>query len=226
MSTTPVHVSIDLPAVFERTTEEGKREVRGENTRKTIENPLVSLQHDILTLREKLKHFYMEKGIDLYSKIAVNMEQAICSYVLPEIFKNDSSASLHDLLNHLNSENEPFPLNPTEYDREKILHKARERWEIICKDFNFPKEWQTKAGDWDIYDRTVPDDIRPIEILKLSGFGAICSTPISLKYAEQNVESIEDEMAPWQFKLVTGFIGSLRDKMTKSGLCHDSLLLD
>ena len=38
------------------------------------------------------------------------------------------------------------------------------------------------------------------------------------------MESIRDEMPPWQFNLVAAIIRSLRDKMTKSGLHHDNLL--
>ena len=51
-------------------------------------------------------------------------------------------------------------------------------------------------------------------------------TSVSLKYAEENLESIKNNMALWQFELVAAFIGLLREKMTKSGLHHDYLLLD
>ena len=42
--------------------------------------------------------------------------------------------------------------------------------------------------------------------------------PISPKCAEQNIESLKDELPPWQFKLVAAFIESLREKMTRIGL--------
>ena len=77
-----------------------------------------------------------------------------------------------------------------------------------------------------VYDCTVPGDIRAIEVLKMSGVNIKFPTPISLKYAEQNVESMKDELPLWQFKLVVAFIGSLRDKMIRNGLHHDCLLLD
>ena len=95
--------------------------------------------------------------------IAVYVEQAICSYVLPEVFMNNLSASLHDLLN---SKNTLFPLSPDEYDCKKILHEARKRWVVVCKDFKFPDEWKTRSGGWNIYDCTVPGDIRAIGVLK------------------------------------------------------------
>ena len=88
----------------------------------------------------------------------------------------------------------------------------------------FPKNG--KSGEWDIYDRTVPGDIRAIEVLKLSGTSMFCTGAISLKCAEENLECIKHIMALWQFELVAAFIGSLREKMTKSGLHHDYLLLD
>ena len=50
--------------------------------------------------------------------------------------------------------------------------------------------------------------------------------PIRLTYAEENVEAMKDELPPWQFELVAEFIGSLRDKLTKTGLHHNYLHLD
>ena len=40
---------------------------------------------------------------------------------------------------------------------------------------------------WKIYDHT---DIIANDLLKVSGLGMPCPSPVSLKYAEQNVESI------------------------------------
>ena len=138
----------------------------------------------------------------------------------------DAGASLHELLTFLNdSENmDILPLDPSEYDREKVLHDARERWVVVCENFNFPDEWKTRTGGWSIYDITVPGDIVAIELLKESGLVMPYPSCVSLKYAEDNVESIKDEMPVWQFDLVAAFIGSLRDKMTKSGLHHNDLL--
>lgn len=74
-------------------------------------------------------------------------------------------------------------------------------------------------------DYTVSTDIRAIEVLKSSQVSTN-ETPISLKYAEEKVESIKDELPAWQFELVTAFIGSLREKMRKTGLRHDGICLD
>ena len=47
--------------------------------------------------------------------VAVYVEQAICAYVLPELFSvNDDSANLNDLLNFLNGDDNLFPLDPDE----------------------------------------------------------------------------------------------------------------
>lgn len=79
----------------------------------------------------------------------------------------------------------------------------------MCDHFNFSGDWRTRTGGWTIYDHTVPGDIIAIDLLKVSGLGTPHSSPISLKDVEQNVESIKDEMPPWQFDLVAGYIGSL-----------------
>ena len=162
------------------------------------------------------------------SMIAVYVEQAMCSYVLPDVFMNDQGASLHDLLNMLNKNSEDIhiPLDPNEHDREEILRDARKRWAVMCKDFKLPADWKTRTGGWSVYDCTVPGDIRAIEVLKRTVVSVNFPNPISLKYAEENVDSMKDDMPLWQFKLVTGFIGSIREKMIKSGLHHDYLILD
>lgn len=186
-------------------------------------NEIDALRAFITERIEILESVSLEGGL---SMIAVYVEQAICSYVLPEVFMNNSSASLHDLLNILNSDDSLFPLDPNEYDCKKILCDARNRWAIVCKDFKFPDEWKKRKGGWKAFDCTVPGDIRAIEVLKMCGVRVSFPHPISLKYAEQNVESMKDELPPWQFHLVAAFIGSLREKMIKNGLHHDYILLD
>ena len=155
------------------------------------------------------------------SLIGAYVEEAICCHVLPDVFVNESCPSLHDLLDYLNESEEYFPLDPSEYNCEVILKNARERWENVCEIFNFPDEWKTKTGGWrKIIDCTVPGDIRAMELLKLN---VVTKQPVSLTYAEQNVELIKDKMAPWQFELVASFITSLRDKMKKSGIHHANI---
>ena len=185
-----------------------------------------TLQNQVDELCEEWKGLRGKGNNSEFGLIAVYIEQAICSHVLPEVYMSTKCASLRDLLDILN-DNEPFPLDPDECDCEKILDEATERWGNLCKTLNFPNEWITRTGGWSIYDCTVPNDIRAIEILKLlSGVSITYQKPISLKYAEQHVESIKDKMPPWRYDLVVAFIGSLRNKMIKSGLHHDKLLLD
>ena len=228
------------PAVETLQRLEPKREHKLEKRKRMVESKTLDLEdrvaktlHKVAEIREKVKklnsltdRMVASNAVNLYCEIAVDVEQAICSNVLPEIFMKGLNANLHHLLNHLNDPAQHFPLDPNVYDRDKILCEARERWAIVCKTFDFPIEWQMKTGEWDVYDCTVPGDIRAIEVLKLSGTSMPCTSHISLKYAEENLESIKNNMAPWQFELVAAFIGSLREKMTKSGLHHDYLLLD
>ena len=157
-------------------------------------------------------------------KIAVCVEQAMCSLVFPEAFKNGAIADLHNLLNFLNGSDSPFNSSCPESNGK--LRAAKEKWESICETFGFPKEWKSKSGEWDVKDDDVPDDIRAIEVLKLSQAKIGANEKLSLKNAEKNLESMRDELAPWQFELVAAFIGSLREKMTKSGLSHQCLCFD
>ena len=125
-----------------------------------------------------------------FGMVAVYVEQAICAYVLPEVFSvNDVSANIDDLLNFLNGDDKLIPLDPDKYDCEGILSCARNKWETICKNFNFPDAWKTKAGGWTLYDSDVPGDIRAIEALKIF-VGKNYPCPIHLKYAEENVEAM------------------------------------
>ena len=161
-----------------------------------------------------------------FGMVAVYVEQAICAYVLPEVFSvNDVSANIDDLLNFLNGDDKLIPLDPDKYDCEGVISCARNKWETICKNFNFPDAWKMKAGGWTLYDSDVPGDIRAIEALKIF-VGKNYPCPIHLKYAEEKVEAMKDKLPPWQFELVAEFIGSLRDKLTKTGLHHNYLHLD
>ena len=101
----------------------------------------------------------LESGYNIpgdFGMVAVYVEQAICAYVLPEVFSvNDISANIDDLLNFLNGDDNLIPLDPDKYDCEGILSCARNKWETICKNFNFPDAWKTKAGGWTLYDSDV-----------------------------------------------------------------------
>ena len=172
-----------------------------------------------------------------FGKIAVCVEQAICSFVFPDTFEDGADANLHNLLNILNDSDSPFISRDPDKNGceenlhaakcEENLHAAKRRWGNICKTFDFPDEWISKSGEWDVYDYNVPGDIRAIKVLKLSlAQIRVTKNPVSLKNAEQNIECIRDELPPWQFELVAAFIGSLKEKMTKSELSHDYLCLD
>ena len=90
---------------------------------------------------------------------------------------------------------------------------------------SFQMNGKMKTGQWNkVIDHNIPGDIRAIKVLKLNDGCLLSLRDISLKYAEQNVESIKDKLPLWQFDLVAGIIGSLREKMTKTGLHHDNIL--
>ena len=107
----------------------------------------------------------------------------------------------------------------------KYCTRQEKGGQSCVKDFRFPDEWKIRSGGWKVFDCTIPGDIRAIEVLKMFGVRVNFPNPISLKYAEENVESMKDELPLWQFKLVAESIGSLREKMMKNGLHHDYILL-
>ena len=160
-----------------------------------------------------------------YCRIACYFEHALCSRVLPEVFVNEQDPSVHTLLDYLNGDDRSiFPLDSNKYNCEKILSDARERWDIMCEKLDLPSEWKKRAGGWKVWDRTIPPEIRALDILRLGRNILDGPKPVSLKFAKENLSSIEDDMPSWQFELVASFIGSLRAKMVKSGLSHKYLL--
>ena len=99
--------------------------------------------------------------------IAIYVERALCAYTFPEVFKKDADiGSLRDLLNFWNDDDQLVPLDPSKYDCEKVLEEAKEWWAVVCKNFDFPDEWKTKTGVWEVSECSVPCDIRAIEVLK------------------------------------------------------------
>jgi archaellum component FlaC len=164
-----------------------------------------------------------------YCRIACYFEQALCSHVLPEVFNDDGQdTSIHNLLDYINGDSEgTFPLDPNEYDHKKILSEARERWSALCEKLNLPSEWKRRRGGWKVWDHMIPAEIRAMDILRL-GRKSILERlkPVGLKFAEENLKSIEDSMSSWEFELVARFVGSLRTNMVKVALSHKYLSLD
>ena len=64
--------------------------------------------------------------------VAVYVEQAICAYMLLELFSvNDDSASLNNLLNFLNCKDALSFWDPDEYNCDEILTSAWNKWETM-----------------------------------------------------------------------------------------------
>ena len=149
-------------------------------------------------------------------------------HILPEVFIDKQNASIHNLLDYINGDSEgTFPLDPSEYDRKKILSEARERWDAMCENLDLPSEWKRRSGGWKVWDRTIPAEIRAMDILRLGRKSVLERLkPVRLKFAEENLSSVEDIVATWEFELVESFIGSLRTKLIKGEVSHTHLLLD
>ena len=203
-------------------------------TKKTAES-LNSTQYQIEDYRKRLADIKEERKAqkgDLlivdYSRIACYFEQALCSHILPEIFVNKQDASIHDLLDYLNSDYKgTFPFGANEYNYKKILSEARERWDAMCEKLDLPCEWKKRRGGWKVWDSTIPSEIRAMDVLRLGRKSILDNPkPVSLKFVEENLLSIEDIIPSWEFELVVNFIGSLRTKLVKGELVHKCLLLD
>ena len=206
----------------------------GDISMKTLQKQVDELDKRWDGIVEKTKGLESDGLLGDLCHIAIYIEHAICAYTVPEVFKKDGDrGNLRSLLNLLNGNDQLTPLpgarDPSSEKAhcEKGLQEARERWAVVCKNFDFPDEWKIKMGVWEVSDHSVPGDMQAIEVLK-SRLKGVCiiEKPINLKYAKQNVELVKYEMPLWQFDLVAGFIGSLREKMTKTGLLHGNLLLD
>ena len=183
-----------------------------------------SLQKQIHDLKEELENF--KKGSDMLyvSQAACLFEQAICTYVMPDVFSNDKFATIKQLLNYLNGGFE-LPLEQGKVDEQEILCTAKKRWSEMCEILQLPNEWKKKAGSWKPADRTLPDVIRAIGILKRERIPVAHPKFISLTSAEEKVksDSIKHSLSTWQFNVVRGFFGSLRNLVLQETMHTDFL---
>ena len=116
------------------------------NTRLTkLENDLEvknvtmsEMQKEIDKLKESVKE-HERNRIKLYlCQVAVEFEHAVCSHVLPEVFKKDDFATIRRLLKIING-GRPLPFKP-KGDIEKMLIRARKRWRDLCDKLKLPEE--------------------------------------------------------------------------------------
>ena len=194
----------------------------------STQDRLEDFRKRLATIEQERKAWKGDLLIMDYCRIAYYFEQALCTHILPEVFIDKQDASIHNLLDYINGDGEgTFPVDSNRYDCKKILSEARERWDAMCENLDLPSEWKRRPGGWKVWDHTIPAEIRAIDVLRL-GRKSIQERPkpVRLKIAEENLSSVEDIVASWEFELVESFIGSLRTKLVKGELSHTHLLLD
>ena len=187
-----------------------------------------SLKTDVEKLRKKVNDLQRNYDLLYLGQAASYFEQAICSHVLPEVFTNDAHATLKKLLNYLNGGRE-LPLEPEELDEpeSRVIQKAKLRWNGVCDKLKLPGKWKEKPGNWKPDDRSVPQVIRAIGLLKQNRVSVAHPSPINLTIAEQKVttDTIEASMPPWQYRLVKKFVHTLRANITSTRISHKELTL-
>ena len=185
------------------------------------------LQCKVEKLEEKVKEYEMDRDKLYLGQVAVEFEHTVCSHVLPEMFKNDTFATIKRLMRAIRHANPILPFNPKKkgLNKEKMLWEARKRWEKMCDDLKLPQEWKQPTGEenfnWD--DDSVPDIIRAIRFLKETRNPVGHPTPVSVQKAEEIVSRpsdqwIQREFDHWQLQLVEDFIPSLRKTIADSGI--------
>ena len=183
------------------------------------------LEDEIKKLKEVLKNY--EKDLDrLYlSQLAFLFEQAVCSYVLPDVFEGNNFATIKKLLGCLNG-GKKLPVKFKKAREAKILSDGRRRWEEVCDNLQFDAEWKAKAADWDFDDYDVPQILQAIGYLKEDRITVAHPSPIKLSVAKEKVlsDSIKDQYQPrWQYEPIKEFICSMPEYLKKGNLHHDKI---
>ena len=88
----------------------------------------------------------------------------------------------------------------------------------MCEKLDLLSKWKRRRGGWKVWDHMIPAEIRAMDVLRL-GRKSILERlkPVALKFAEENLASIEDSMSSWEFELVAS---SLRTNLVKGGTNH------
>ena len=211
--------------VTELESELKERDHRVESLQEKVSH-MESLQEEVRKVKEELRNFHRDYDQLYISQAACYFEQAICSHVLPHVFKNDNFATIRKLMNYLNGRKKiPFRIAKSESD--KILCQAKQRWETVCRGLNLPHEWMEMSGDWDLDDPDVPDIIRAIGYLKEKRIPIAHPKEIKVDLAKEKVESelIKASMQEWKYPLVKKFFDMLGTNTRNTGITHENLIL-
>ena len=184
---------------------------------KSKDDIIESLEARITNLEEEERRVKGDQDTLYISQVAYQFEQAICSYILPEVFEKDQFATIKSLLKYLHGKSR-LPIA----DRSgKLLLEAKERWDKVCAHLSLPtiSEGDGNFTQWRHDESSTPDIIKALSLLKKNRRTIAHPRPISLKLAGEKLHSpaIKDNMPPWQFGLIEGFIVTVQKSVEKSG---------
>ena len=182
------------------------------------------LKQKVNDLEEKLGQFQKESDKLCLGQTASVFEQALCSHVLPEVFQKDNFASIKELMRYLSGKKGlPIPLRPK---GPIILSDAKKRWDELYEKIEFPAEWKTESGLWEIKENDEPPDLAAIGILKQERIPVAHPIPISLTRAKEIVLSdwYKESLPEWQYPVVKQFICSVPEKLHKGNLQHQNII--
>jgi septal ring factor EnvC (AmiA/AmiB activator) len=173
-----------------------------------------SFEARITNLEEEGRRDKSDQDTLYISQAGYQFEQAICTYVLPDVFENDQHATIESLLEYLHNQNKlPEKIS----DPSSKLSKGREQWDKVCVHLNLPTS--EGAGDfnkWGLHRSSTPDIIRALYILRKERRTIAHPRPISLKLAGTKLPAFKDKVPQWQFKLLEDFISSVQKSIEKS----------
>ena len=175
-----------------------------------------SLQTQIKDLKEKEKAKCNQDKLYI-SQAAFQFEQAICTYVLRDVFEKDQHATIKSLLKYLHGRSK-LPVSDPEGE---LLLAAKKKWDEVCGELNLPtiNEEIGNFTDWGLDESATPDIMRAVYCLKESRIPIAHPESISLKVAGEKLQSpaVKNSLPEWQLPLIESFIAAVQRSIERSG---------
>ena len=202
--------------------------------RERYQQVIKNLEGEIARLNEEIKSCRGPFDRLMISQVACLFEQAICSYVLPEVYNEKNKfASIPELLNYLNDSRTKLPrVLVSEDDSERVLQQARQKWKHLCHnvfEFKDAHEWESKTGQsacgHSLQNNATPTVIKAIGWLKRNRVPVAHPEPVVLKDAEKVVVEMGKYYYKSKFPIIKDFITSIETMLQKERkLMHQSLI--
>jgi FtsZ-binding cell division protein ZapB len=175
-----------------------------------------SLEARITNLEEEGRRDKSDQDTLYISQAGYQFEQAICTYVLPDVFKNDKHATIESLLEYLHNQRGLDVSIPDPSG--KLLLEGRKRWDKVCVHLNLPiSEGVGNFTKWGLYESSTPNIIKALDLLKKERRTVAHPRPISLKLAGKKLHAVKGKMPQWHFNLIEGFVASVQNSIENSG---------